>query len=80
MAKHGFFQFYQSLLEFQQKWRMAKYGLTSRKENYEVDLEPITIEQLRKPIIIVLCLNAVAIAVLVAEILVFKWLKWRNCK
>lgn len=80
MAEHGFYLFFHFLMEFQLKWRLTKIGMTSLKENYKVNLEPITIEQLRKPIIIALCLNGVAVFVFVAEIFVFKWLNWRSCK
>lgn len=58
----------------------AKDGMTTRKDKYEVNLEPITIEQLRKPIIIVLCLNGIAGILFIAEIVVFKWLEWRKRK
>lgn len=80
MTEHGFDQFYQHILEFQQKWLFAKDGMTTRKDKYEVNLEPITIEQLRKPIIIVLCLNGIAGILFIAEIVVFKWLEWRKRK
>lgn len=80
MAEHGFYQFYQSLVDFQQNWMVVEVGMITHKDNYEVNLEPITIEQLKKPIIIALCLNGIATILFVAEICVYKWLQWRNRK
>lgn len=76
MAEHGFYQFYQSWMEFERKFLSRSAGIF----DVEFELKPITIEQLRKPSIIVLCLNGLAVVIFVAEILVFKWLKSRNRK
>ena len=80
MAEHGFYQFYHSILEFEMKETAGTVYLDMGIDKDEIDLEPITIEQMKKPIIIFLCLNGIAVILLIIEILVFKWLKWRNCK
>lgn len=81
MAEHGFYQFYHSIMEFKQKYIGQKFSRAiGTNENEINDLRPIIIEQLRKPIIIALGLNAIAVIIFVAEILVFKWLQWRDCK
>lgn len=72
MAEQGFYQFYHSISDFSQKWVFGKF------DKDEVDLQSITIEQLRRPIMIILLLNGIASILFVAEILIFKWLKWRN--
>lgn len=77
MAEHGFYQFYHSLLDFQRN--NNSYFIRSIIRNDD-DLQLITIKQMRKPIIIFLYLNGIATIIFVAEILIYKWLKWRNCK
>lgn len=80
MAEHGFYQFYHSFMDFKMKWIGQSFSRPTGRIRDEIDLESITIEQLRKPMIIVLYLNGMATIIFVAEFLVFKWLKWRNCK
>lgn len=75
-----FYQFYHSLLEFKLKRFIEKFNRLMRINRDKIDLEPIVIEQFEKPIISFLYLNGIAAIVFIAEILVFKWLNWRNCK
>lgn len=80
MAEYGFYQFYHSALAF--KW-MGRFENLNRFFGFignEIYLEPITMEQLKKPIIIFSCLNGFALLIFIAEILLSKWLKWRCCK
>lgn len=81
MAEYGFYQFSESISEFKHKWKAGVIDRTVENDNnVDDDLQSITMEQMKKPIIILLCLSAIAIIIFVAEILTFKWLKWRNCK
>lgn len=82
MAEYGFYQFYQSFMEFHMDYEGQAYERLSKvnRDKDEIHLESITIEQLRKPIVIVLCLNGLATIMMVVEILIFNWLKWRNRK
>lgn len=78
IAEYGFYQCYDSYMEIKLKHLAHIVGLTIIKD--EFDIESITINKLRKPIIIVLCLNGIATIAFVVEIFIFKWLEWRNCK
>ena len=80
MIEHGFHQFYHSIIDFQKNGIIENLYHLMGVDKDEIDLEPITIEQFKKPIIIFLALNGIAVILLLAEIFVFKWLKWRNCK
>lgn len=80
MAEHGFYGFYQDIMDFKLKHLIGRLAQVKGMIGDGVDLQSITIEQLRKPVVIVLCLNGIATIVFVIEILVFKWLKWRNRK
>lgn len=80
MTEYGFYQFYHSLSVFERKWLIGRAYVNIGIDKNEINLESITIEQMNKPIMIALCLNVAATIVFIAEILVFKWLKWRNCK
>lgn len=80
MSEHGFYQFYDSYMQFILNSMLQKYAQTAGAIKGEMDLQSITIEQLRKLIVIVLCLNGIAALLFVVEILAYKWLRWRNCK
>lgn len=80
MAEHGFYQFYRSFMEFRFKYDGEKIRLASRIIDEIDSLDSITIEQLRKPIIIVLYLNGISTIIFIAEFLIFNRLKWRNRK
>lgn len=80
LAEHGFYQFYQSIADFAKKKWSQKFYMSSRNSNNEDDLfQAIAVEQFKKPISIVLYLNGIATIIFIAEIFIFKWLKWRNC-
>lgn len=81
MAEYGFYQFYQSLSELQTKQLASKlYGPSGVDNEDNNHLQPITMEQLKKPITIILCLNGIATILVVAEVLLLKWMKLRDCK
>lgn len=76
MAEHGFYQFFESYFEFLEH----RFANVIMKMDDSDDLQTITIEQMKKPIVIFLCLNGLAAIIFIAEILIFRWLKWRNRK
>lgn len=78
MAEHGFYQFYHSFSEFQLKWDIRRLYRVMGNEQDQNDLLSITMQQLHKPIVVVSCLNGIAAIAFVAEILIIKWIEWRN--
>lgn len=80
MTEHGFYQFYQSFSRFKYKNIVEKVKQLTGNDEDEIELEPIMLEQLKKPIIIYACLNGIATIIFIVEILLFKWLKWRDSK
>ena len=80
MFEYGFNEFFQSFHEYKRKWLIGRVYLKIGVDKDEIDLEPITFEQMKKPMLIFLSLNAIALFIFFAEILIFRWLKWRNRK
>ena len=84
MVEHGFVQFYQSYLIYKEHRAFAMNFLLfevtmNKRKNDGDELQSISVEQFKTPMIILLFLNGIATIILVAEILVSKWLKWRSC-
>lgn len=79
MAEHGFYQFYETFLDFKMNYKTLEIERILGISKAESDLKSIVIEQLRKPIVIMLCLNGIATIIFFAEIFVHQWLKRRNC-
>lgn len=80
MAEYGFYKFYDSISKFKFNLRVDEIYHEIENKKVHDDMQPLTIEHLRKPIIIVVCLNGIALLSTVVEILLVKWLNWRKCK
>lgn len=73
MAEYGFHEYCQSISEFTLNWYAKDIERSMENSNVDNDLQPITIEQLQKPIIIVLSLNGIATITFFAEVILFKF-------
>lgn len=79
MSEYGFHKFYESKFTFDWHTKNINQSTENVMEDI-IDLQPITIEQLRKPIIIAMSLNGIGLILLVVEVLLFRWKKWRSCE
>lgn len=68
MMQNGLHQFYTNFADFKQKFLVREY--LSEKDD---DLQALTAEQLKRPMILMSCLFGVAIVIWMAEIIIFRW-------
>lgn len=73
IAENGLHQFYDSFIAFQRNF-IERDHLKQQDE----DIQALTVEQLRRPMILVFFLWGVAIVIRIAEIIAIKWRHWRN--
>lgn len=65
---NGLHKFYTSLADFNQKLIGRVYS-----NGDEDELKALTMEQLRKPMILIICLWGVATTIFLIEMILFKW-------
>lgn len=74
MIESGLHQFYTSFTDFKRKLT-ERHDVIKPDEDGD-DVQAMTLEQLRRPMILTLCLCGVAAVILIVEILVVKWIQW----
>lgn len=74
MSENGLYQFYNSFAEFSYK----SYISHNNPQSNDGEIPPITMQQFKRMMLFILCLNGSATVVFLAEILIFMWMDWRN--
>lgn len=80
MMENGMYEYFGSLLEFKQNLLLRNSDVY---EGYEFNVKddfirPFTMEQLKRPIELILFFYGLAILIFLIEIIVHKWNMWRN--
>lgn len=73
MTENGLYQFYLSLAAFKQKFVDRAY-----LDEDEDDFQALTMGQLKRPMILLFCLWAVAMTLFMAEVIISKWKNQRD--
>lgn len=75
MMQSGLHRFYTSLADYDRKLSREEY--LSAKKDDEDDLQALTMEQFKRPLMLLLSLCAIVVVIFIGEILVFKWNNWQ---
>lgn len=73
MIESGLYAFYMSLNSFKQQY-MERIYLSETDDEFRA----LTVEQLKRPMLLVFALWTVAVIVLIVEHIISKWNNWRN--
>lgn len=74
MMESGLYQFYTTLAAF--KLKLMERSFWSDDDDDDDDMQALTVQQLKRPMILLFCLWAVAKAIFIAEMIVSKFNKW----
>lgn len=76
MAENGLYKFYGSAAQFNLNvWLDRSFSHVNDDE-----IQPLTMQQFKRVMILVFCFNALAIIAFLVETFIFKWMMWRNRK
>lgn len=68
MMENGLHEFYTSLASFKMKLILRIYSMVEHE-----DFRALSVEQLKRPLILLFCLSAAAMIIFIAEIIISKW-------
>lgn len=77
MMQSGLYRFYTSLADYDRKIIEEEYLAANKDDEDEDDLQALTIEQLKRPLMLLLSLCGIVMVIFIGEILVFKWNNWQ---
>lgn len=75
MMENGMMKYIESTRE-----QVVKQTLCELNKSDEVQLFAFTLEQLKRPMMLIIALWISSVFVLIAEIMIFNWISWRNRK
>lgn len=75
MMQSGLYRFYNSLAEYD--WKLSGQENSSARKNDGDELQAVTMEQFKRPLMLLLSVWGIVVAIFIGEILVSKWNNWQ---